>query len=109
MLTDDMHSITPVCGKSKFPGGSVDLEQIRKVDRTSRSDCTEAKRRKFVFDSSIDWTPVQSAKMKCKAVSFRRFQDETKNICQKRDPVLGYLGKCVDGGVMGCLGAGVLG
>ena len=52
---------------------------------------------------------MQSAKIWCKAVSFRRFQDETKNICQKRDPVLGYLGKCVDGGVMGCLGDGVLG
>ena len=28
---------TVVCGRSRLPGGRVDLEKIRKVDRASRS------------------------------------------------------------------------
>ena len=50
----------------------IDLEQIRKVGRTSGRYCTDAKRRSFVFDSRIDWKPVQSLKMKCTVV----FQEE---------------------------------
>ena len=65
---------------SKLPGGRVDLEQIRKVDMASRSYCTEAKRRNLVFDSSIDWKPVQSAKMRCNVICPRSFQDETSCI-----------------------------
>ena len=38
--------------------------------------------------------------MGCKVVSFR-FQDETKNMRQERDPVQGYLGNCGDEGVGG--------
>ena len=46
------------------------------MDRTSRSDSTKTKKTKFVFDSSIDWKPVQSAKMRCNVVCLRSFQDE---------------------------------
>ena len=42
------------------------------VDQKGRQDrwtlCTEAKRRSFVFDSHIDWKPVQRVKMKCNVV-----------------------------------------
>ena len=44
--------------------------------RTSRGDSTKTKRTKLVFDFSIDWKPVQSAKMRCNVVSRRSFQDE---------------------------------
>ena len=46
------------------------------IDRTSRSDSTKTKRTKFVFDSSIGWKPVQSAKMRCNVVCIRSFQGE---------------------------------
>ena len=49
----------------------------RRIDRTSRSDSTKTKRTKFVFDSSFDWKPVQSAKMRCDVVCLRNFQGET--------------------------------
>ena len=41
------------------------------MDRTCRSyltSCTEAQRRNFVLDSSTDWKPVQSVKMRCNVV-----------------------------------------
>ena len=59
--------------RSKLRGGHVDREQIRKVDRASRSYSTEVKRRKFVFYSSIDWKPMQSVKLRCKVVCPSRF------------------------------------
>ena len=54
---------TGVCRGSELPRGCVNLEKIGKIDRTSSSDSTKTKRTKFVFDSSIDWKPVQSAKI----------------------------------------------
>ena len=61
-----------------MPGWHIDLEQIRKVDRGSRSYCTEVKRRTLVLDSSTDWksVAVQSVKMVCGVVWPRSFQDE---------------------------------
>ena len=54
----------------------VNLEYIGKVDRTGGSDSTKTKRTKFVFDCSIKWKPVRSAKMRCNVVCLRNFQDE---------------------------------
>ena len=59
-----------------MPRGCVNLEQIGKIDRTSGNNSTKTKRTKFVFDSSIDWKPVQSAKMRCNVVRLKSFQDE---------------------------------
>ena len=53
---------TDVCRRLELQRWCVNLAQIWKTDRTSRSDST---RTKFVFDSSIDWKPVQSVKMRC--------------------------------------------
>ena len=47
------------------------------VDRAGRCNSTETKRRNCVFDSSVDWKPVQSVKMKCNEVNPGSFQDET--------------------------------
>ena len=55
----------------------MDLEWIRNIDRTSGSYCIEEKRRTFVVGSSIDWKPVQRAKIRCDVVCLRSFQDET--------------------------------
>ena len=66
-----------VCIISKLPRRCVDLEHIRMVDRASRCNGTETNRRNCVFDSSVDWKPVQSVKMKCSVVSPGSFQDET--------------------------------
>ena len=41
---------------------------------------TEAKRRNFVFDSSIDWKPEQSAKMKCNVICPGSFEDQASCI-----------------------------
>ena len=60
-----------------MPRGRVDLEQVRKVVRTSRSDSTKTRRIHFVFDSSIDWKPVECTKMRGDVVCPWSFQDET--------------------------------
>ena len=62
--------------RSKLRGGHVDREQIRKVDGASISYSTEAKRRNFVFYSSVDWKPVQSVKLRCNVVCPSRFSGE---------------------------------
>ena len=68
LLVTHTHKSVSCWEKVRF----IDLEQIRKVGRTSGRYCTDAKRRSFVFDSRIDWKPVQSLKMKCNVV----FQEE---------------------------------
>ena len=60
-----------------MPRGCVNLEQIeRQIRQDSRSDSNKTIRTKLVFDSSIDWKPVQSVKMRCSVVCLRSFQDE---------------------------------
>ena len=75
-----------VCRRSEMPRGGVNLEWIGKIDRTSRSDSSKTKRTKFVFDSGIDWKPVQSAKVRCNVVCLRSFQDEASCIVLKTYP-----------------------
>ena len=61
----------------ELPRGCVNLEQIeRQIRQDSRSDSNKTIRTKLVFDSSIDWKPVQSVKMRCSVVCLRSFQDE---------------------------------
>ena len=60
-----------------MPRRRVDPEEIRNVGKASRGYSAETKRRHVVFDSGIDWKPVQHAKMKCNAFCPRSFQDET--------------------------------
>ena len=60
-----------------MPRGRVDLEQVRQVARTSRSDSTKTKRRICLFDSSIDWKPGERTKMRGDVVCPWSFQDET--------------------------------
>ena len=45
--------------------------------------CTETKTTKFVFDSSIEWKPVRSAKKRCNVVCARSLQDETNRVVPK--------------------------
>ena len=45
------------------------------MDRNSRNYGIQ-KRTKFVFDSSIDWNPEKSAKIRCNLVCLRSFQVE---------------------------------
>ena len=59
---------TAVCRKSKLSRRRVDLACIRKVKRAGRSPNPETKRKRSVFDSRIDWKPVQRRKMRCKVV-----------------------------------------
>ena len=76
-----------------MPRGCVNLDQIGNIDRTSRSDSTKTKSTKFIFDSSIGWKPMQSAKMRCNVVylTLRSFQDEAGCI------VLNLFEVCLEG------------
>ena len=61
----------------------IDLEQTGKTDTACGSDSTKTKSTHFIFESSIDWKPVQSAKMSCNVVCLGNFQDEAGCIVLK--------------------------
>ena len=53
------------------------MSKSREVARTSRSDSSKTKRRNFVFDSRIDWKPVECTKMRGDVICLWSFQNET--------------------------------
>ena len=53
------------------------MSRVRDVGRTSRSDSTKTIRIFLVFDSSIDWKPVDSTKMRGDVVCLWSFRNET--------------------------------
>ena len=56
------------------------LEQSKKKNGHNRNYYAEESMRNVVFDSSIDWKPVQSAKRRCNVICPRSFQNETSYI-----------------------------
>ena len=66
--------------RTKLSGGSVDVEKIGKINRTSRRQSIMTDRKKFILDTRRDWQPVEVVEDRSDMVRLSGLHDQTSGM-----------------------------